>query len=85
MARQRLGQFLEGCRQVAAGLEAEMKLRVMYLAFLDGCSSREIARRLPGDVTPHQIDSMISRLRSRMAREGFEVPQRRAVAFTAAL
>ena len=86
MARQHLAQFFEGCRQAASGVEVELKLRVMHLAFLDGCSSREIARRLAGEISPHQVDSMIFRLRRRLARGGFEVPHRRAVAaFAAAL
>ena len=84
MARQQLAQFLDCCRQVANGFEAELKVRVLQLAFLHGCSSREIARLLAGVVTPTQVDNMIFRLRRRLAREGFEVPRRRAVAILAA-
>lgn len=76
MARQRLCLFLERCRWAAAGFQVELKLRIMRLAFVDGCSSQEIARELPGTVTPRQIDSMIFRLRQRLARRGMEVPRR---------
>lgn len=84
MARERLAQFLDCCREAAAasGVEAELKLRVVYLAFLDGYSSREIARRL-AVVSPHQVDLIIFRLRRRLARHGFEVPCRRPAAFSA--
>ena len=81
IARQGLRVFLESCRRAACGYQTELKLRVIHLAFLDGCSSREIARRLSREtaaarLTPSQVDSMIFRLRRRLAHVGIEVPRR---------
>lgn len=84
MARQRLARFLECCRRAASDVDVELKLRVISLAFLDGCSSREIAWRLAGEITARQVDLMIYRLRRRLERHGFEVPRRRLVAMSAA-
>jgi DNA-directed RNA polymerase specialized sigma24 family protein len=86
MARQRLGFFLERCRKAAYvgprhQMQLALKLRVIRLAFLDGCSSREIARVLCGRMTPRQIDALVFRLRQRLARLGVEVARRRGHGF----
>lgn len=87
MARQSLGSFLERCRRAAAGARTEMKMRVLRLAFFDGLSSREIARRLGDEepattLTPCQIDAMIFRLRRRLTRLGAEIPCRRVAVYS---
>ena len=86
MARQSLSSFLKRCRRAAAGARAEIKLQVLRLAFFDGLSSREIARRLCDEesmpaVTPCQVDAMIFRLRRRLAGLGAEVRNRRMAVY----
>ncbi len=77
MGRQGLDLFLRRCRRAAAGFRVELKLRVLCLAFFEGLTSREIARELPERMTPGQVDSMLFRLRQRLAEQGSEAPGRR--------
>ena len=79
--RQLLGLFFARCRRAAGdGIQAALKMRIMHLAFFDGCSSREIARKLRGRTTARQVDALIFRLRRRLARQGLEVARRRGAA-----
>lgn len=84
MGRQGLELFLERCRMAAAGFRVELKLRVLRLALFEGLTSREIARELSDRVTPGQVDSMLFRLRRRLAEQGSEVPGRRPCPVAAA-
>lgn len=50
--------------------------RVVWLALLEGCSSREVAARLGGELSAKQVDSLLSRVRRRLAERGIELPRR---------
>lgn len=84
MGRQGLELFLRRCRLAARGFRVELKLRVLRLALFEGLTSREIAGALAERMTPGQVDSMLFRLRRRLAEQGSEVPRRRPCAAAAA-
>ncbi len=73
--RERRRFFLERCRDVV-GKRPARDLRVLYLAFFEGHSSREICRRLGSGLTPSCIDSMVHRLKRRLADFGLQLPRR---------
>lgn len=75
--RQQGRRFLRSCRRAAAGRKENRNVRILALAFLAGLTSREIARRLDGSLSPGSIDSLISRTRRKLADEGFELVSRR--------
>lgn len=66
-------------RELAAALGLATRrhhLRALELALVEGWSSREIAARFPGGLSATAIDSLISRLRRRLARRGLTLPRR---------
>lgn len=84
MARQRLRFVLERFRGAAVrDSRPELKMRILHLAYLDGCSSPEIAHLLHGRLTSVQVDATIYRLRQRLAEDGL-VLRRRGVRAAAA-
>ncbi len=68
--------FFDRCRRAARGTRDSTKMRVVRLAFFEGCSSREISRHLAGDLTPGQVDSLLYRMRQCLARDGIHIPHR---------
>jgi len=68
--------FLRHCDRLV-GTQRGAKLGALRLALLDGCDSREVARRLGGALTPAQVDRLVHDLRRRLSREGIELPRRR--------
>jgi len=58
------------------GRRSVRDLNVLYLAFFEGHSSREICRRLGGGLTPSCVDSMVHRLKHRLAAFGLQLPKR---------
>lgn len=80
--RQRL--FLRRCREVIGSRTPKRDLRVLYLACVEGWSSREIARTLGQSLTTSSIDSLVHRARKRLEARGIGVPARgRALRLTA--
>lgn len=73
--RERRRLFLERCRKIL-GRRSARDLRVLYLAFFEGHSSRDICRRIGGGLTPSCVDSMLHRLKGRLARSGLLLPRR---------
>ncbi|MGB5174680.1 MAG: ECF-type sigma factor [Thermoanaerobaculia bacterium] len=73
--RERRRFFLERCRDVV-GKRSVRDLNVLYLAFFEGHSSREICRQLGGGLTPSCVDSMVHRLKHRLAAFGLQLPRR---------
>ena len=71
--------FYRRCVEVARGDRTVLKLRALSLALLEGWSSRDIAQRLEGSLSPGQIDGLVSKLRRRLAQEGIELPRRHPV------
>jgi RNA polymerase sigma factor (sigma-70 family) len=75
LSRERRRFFLECCRDVM-GKQSTRDLNVLYLAFFEGHSSREICRRLGGGLTPSCVDSLVHRLKRRLAEFGLRLPRR---------
>jgi len=75
--RQQGRNFLRACRRLAGGRSADRNVRILALAFLGGLSSREISRRLGRSLSAGSIDSLISRVRKKLAAEGLPVASRR--------
>jgi RNA polymerase sigma factor (sigma-70 family) len=76
LARERRRRAFSRCRRLAGGRTPERDLSVLFLAYCRGYSSREIARRLGGGLTPARVDSLMHRLRRRLARGGIRIPRR---------
>jgi len=62
--------------RLLGGRTPRRDLSVLFLAYCRGLSSREIARRLGGGLTAARVDSLIHRVRRRLARGGIEIPRR---------
>ncbi len=76
LSRERRRLFVRHCREAVGSRNARRDLRVLYLAFFEGFTSREICRRLGGGLTPSSIDSLLHRVKRRLARTGLHVPRR---------
>jgi DNA-directed RNA polymerase specialized sigma24 family protein len=68
--------FLQRCRQVSGGPTAGRNLRILHLALFDGWTSREIADLAVAGLKSSSIDSLIHRLRKRLAETGLALPRR---------
>lgn len=77
LARERLARFVRACRSACRGPMAERDLAILRWALIEGMSSREIAERLGGRLTPSGVDSQLCRLRQRLRRSGCTLPRRR--------
>ena len=75
LSRERRQFFLARCREVV-GKRASHEMTVLYLAFFEGHSSREICHRLGGGLTPSCVDSMVHRVKQRLAVLGLRLPRR---------
>jgi RNA polymerase sigma factor (sigma-70 family) len=85
LSKERRRLFVQGAAQAAGGgvhlapgarrVRRSRDLFVLGLA-LEGLSSREIAERLGGVIAPSSVDSVIHRLRRRLAKEGMALPRR---------
>jgi RNA polymerase sigma factor (sigma-70 family) len=73
--RERRRLFLERCKKIL-GRRSVRDLDVLYLAFFEGHSSREICRRIGGGLTPSCVDSTLHRLKRRLSRFGLLLPRR---------
>jgi RNA polymerase sigma factor (sigma-70 family) len=76
LAAERRRNFLDVCRRLLPGPTAARDTRVLELALLGGWSSQEIARVLGGRLAASSIDSLVCRLRRRLAETGIPVPKR---------
>ena len=74
--RERRDLLLSRCRQKSSGTSATRDLWLLYLAFFEGCTSREISRHLKGGLTPGSVDCAVHRLRKRLALQGLQLPRR---------
>lgn len=54
----------------------ERDLRILHLALVEGWSSPEISERFGGRLAPSSVDSLIHRLRRRLAAGGVQLPRR---------
>lgn len=77
LARERRRLFLTRCRRCAgSGAQGRRNLRILELALLEGWSSREISRAMGGALRPSSVDTLIHRLKRRLATVGLAVPRR---------
>ncbi|MFQ5350401.1 MAG: RNA polymerase sigma factor [Thermoanaerobaculia bacterium] len=76
LARERRRRAFTRCRRLVGGRSPGRDLAVLYLAYSRGLNSREIARRLGGGLTAARVDSLMHRLRRRLARGGIRIPRR---------
>jgi DNA-directed RNA polymerase specialized sigma24 family protein len=78
LTRERRGLFWRRCRASAAlrGPTWQRNLAILRWTLLEGRTSREVSRALAGTLSPSSIDSMVSRLRSELARSGLAIPTR---------
>lgn len=79
LQRERHVRFFSRCRELVGSRSPRRDLEVLYLAFYEGWTSREISRRIGNGMTPSAVDSLVHRLKRRLAKSGVEVPRRRAV------
>lgn len=63
-------------RHLPARPHRERDLRILHLALVEGWSSPEIAERFGGRLAPSSVDSLIHRLRRRLAAGGLQLPRR---------
>jgi RNA polymerase sigma factor (sigma-70 family) len=76
LRREEFGLFLDRCRTLRGLGSGRRNAWVLRLALIQGFSSREIARAAGGRMTPRAVDLLISRIRRRLARDGFALPHR---------
>ena len=76
LERERRLRFLASCRKLVGKENQHRDLRVLYLAFFEGWTSREICRRVGHGMKPSTVDSLIHRLKKRLAASGIEIPRR---------
>lgn len=76
LARERRRRAFARCRPYVGGRTPRRDLKVLFLAYCHGLSSAEIARRLGGGLTASRVDSLMHRLRRRLARGGIRIPRR---------
>jgi RNA polymerase sigma factor (sigma-70 family) len=77
LARDRVRGFLRDCRRALPPRRSRQRdLAIVRWAWCEGWSSREIARRLEGELTPARVDSLLHRLRARLRARGVVTPSR---------
>ena len=76
LAGERRRSFLAICRHALGRRATPTAVRVARLALLEGWTSREIAADLDGRMGPSGIDSIVCRLRHRLAEQGIALPRR---------
>lgn len=76
LARERRRRAFSRCRRLVGGRTPRRDVSVLFLAYCRGLSSREIARRLGGGLTAARVDSLMHRLRRRLASRGIRIPRR---------
>lgn len=80
LAREAEADLVARCRRAAGRRQSERNFRVLLMAFLEGLTSREIARRLDGTLTPTSVDSLVYRARRRIEKSGRRLGPRRVAA-----
>lgn len=73
--RQQRRLFRDRCQKVLGPRTYRRDAEILWLALLEGWSSREIASRVA--LSPSAVDTVVSRARRRLVAEGLELPERR--------
>jgi RNA polymerase sigma factor (sigma-70 family) len=74
LRRQQRRLFLRRCRETDGGRSCRRNAEIVWLALLEGWSSREIAPRM--SLSPSAVDTIVHRARRRLEAKGIEVPER---------
>lgn len=73
--------LLERCRPIVESMlgcaDRRRSLRVLRLVLLEGWSSQEVCRAEGGRLAPSTVDTLVHRVRRRLAESGFGLPGRR--------
>ena len=83
LGKERRKHFLERCLEIVRCDRMVMELRVLRMAFLEGWTSREIARHFHDGLSAEQVDALVYRFRRHLAKDGIQVPRRRCQAVAA--
>ncbi len=76
---ERVDWVVARCREVAGQRgNRRLKMHALLLVVLADYRSQEVVDALNGRITVSHVDTLVSRLRGRMAAEGFELPRRNA-------
>jgi len=70
------GLFLDRCRIAADGRMPGRDARIAWLALVECWSSREISRELGGHPRPRSIDTLVWKIRRRLAADGVKIGNR---------
>ncbi len=77
LLRERRARFLARCEKLVGRRSPERDLQVLYLAFFQGWTSREICGRVGHGLKPGTVDSLIHRVKKRLQNLGMDIPRRR--------
>jgi len=75
LGKECLRLFFEHCHSIAHGDLVTWELRAIRMAYVEGWSSREIARCLE-PLSVGQVDALVLRLRRHFAKKGIRLPRR---------
>jgi len=78
VARDALHRYLRLCRRLLGRRDLAIRLRIVRLAWFAGCTSREVVERIGSGWTVSGVDSVLYRLRRRLAGCGAALPRRSA-------
>jgi RNA polymerase sigma factor (sigma-70 family) len=78
LARDQLRRYLALCGRLVGRRDARARRLVVRLAWVAGLTSTDIARRIGGRWTSSGVDSLLHRLRRRLAARGEALPVRDA-------
>ena len=78
LARDRLRRYLALCGRLVGRRDVPTRRLVVRLALISGLTSTAIARRIGGSWTSSGVDSLLHRLRRRLAARGEALPVRGA-------
>lgn len=76
LVKEGIGGLLERCRNVLHGVRSETVVTVVRRAFLEGCTTREIAWASDGQLSVREVNALLNRLRRGLAAQGLRLPRR---------
>jgi RNA polymerase sigma factor (sigma-70 family) len=74
LRRQQRRLFFRRCRETDGGRSCRRNAEIVWLALLEGWSSREIAPRV--SLSPSAVDTVVHRARRRLEAKGIDIPER---------
>ncbi len=77
LAQEEVEVFLQTCRTMLRRKNREVRMCALRLALVEGCGSEEVSRRLDGNLSVSQVNSLLYRVRRRLVDHGVSLPRRR--------